>query len=151
MQIRSSPFLAQRRVHSGRLTAQSQFGQMAETLSLQEVIVRRTQAAAFVILVLFVLVLPAPRMLAQQFYGTITGTVTDPSGAVVPNAIVKVTNVDTNVFVVSKTNGAGVYVANNLVVGNYRVEAAASGFKKSVADKIVLQVGATPKVDLALA
>jgi len=90
-------------------------------------------------------------MVAQQFYGTITGTVTDPSGAVVSNATVKVTNVDTNVTVALKTNGAGVYVANSLVVGNYRVEAAASGFKKSVADKIVLQVGATPKVDLALA
>jgi len=90
-------------------------------------------------------------MLAQQFYGTITGTVTDPSGAVVPNAAVKVTNIDTNVTVASKTNGAGVYVANNLIVGTYRVEAQASNFKKSVVENIVLQVGATAKADLSLA
>ncbi|PYV46334.1 MAG: hypothetical protein DMG92_18315, partial [Acidobacteria bacterium] len=95
-------------------------------------------------------ILPVP-VFGQQFYGTITGTVTDPSGAVVPNANVKVTNIDTNVTVALRTNSAGVYVANNLIVGTYRVEAEASGFKKSVADKIVLQVGATPKVDLALA
>jgi Carboxypeptidase regulatory-like domain/TonB dependent receptor len=88
---------------------------------------------------------------AQQFYGAITGTVTDPSGAVVPSANVKVVNVNTNVMVALKTNSAGVYVASNLIVGTYRVEAEASGFKKSVVDNIVLQVGATPKVDLALA
>src|SRR5229473_2934849 len=149
--ITPTPFLAQRRVHSGRLTAQSQVGQIAETLSLQEVIVRRTQRAVFVVLVVIVLVLHTPRIAAQQFYGTITGTVTDPSGAVVPNATVKVTNVATNVTIDLKTDGVGVYVANDLVVGTYRVEAQASGFKKSVVDKIGLQVGATPKVDLALA
>jgi hypothetical protein len=87
----------------------------------------------------------------QQFYGTITGIVTDPSGAVVPNANVRVTNVNTDVTVALKTNNAGVYVANNLIVGTYRVEAEASGFKKSVVDHVALQVGATPKVDLALA
>jgi hypothetical protein len=41
---------------------------------------------------------------------------------------VGVTNVDTNVAVVAKTNGAGVYVANNLIVGTYRVEAETPGF-----------------------
>jgi len=90
-------------------------------------------------------------MLAQQFYGTIPAIVTDPSGALVPNATVKVTNVDTNVTAALKTNGAGVYVASTLAVGTYRVEAEALGFRKSVADRIVVQVGASPKVDLALA
>jgi len=89
--------------------------------------------------------------MAQQFYGTITGTVSDPSGAVVPNATIKVINVDTNVTVVLKTNAAGVYVANNLIVGTYRVEAEAVGFKRAIASRIPLEVGATPKLDLELA
>src|SRR5206468_10946111 len=63
----------------------------------------------------------------------------------------KVTNVDTNVTSTLKTNRAGVYVASSLIVGTYRVEAGAAGFKKAVADKITLEVGATPKVDLSLA
>ncbi|PYV69271.1 MAG: hypothetical protein DMG97_22295, partial [Acidobacteria bacterium] len=100
---------------------------------------------------LFFVLVCAPNLGAQQFYGTITGTVTDPSGAVVPNATVKVTNVDTNVTSTLKTNRAGVYVASSLIVGTYRVEAEAAGFKKAVADRITLEVGATPKVDLSLA
>jgi hypothetical protein len=100
--------------------------------------------------ILFVLVC-ALNVAAQQFYGTITGTVTDPSGAVLPNATIKVTNVDTGVTTTLKTNGAGVYVASSLIVGTYRVEAEAAGFKRTVAEKIILEVGATPKVDLALA
>lgn len=91
------------------------------------------------------------RAAAQQFYGTITGTVTDPTGAVVPNANVKVTNTNTNVTAALKTNDAGVYVANSLVVGTYRVDVEVAGFKKAVAEGITLDVGATPKVDLALA
>jgi len=100
--------------------------------------------------VIFVLVC-AHNVAAQQFYGTITGTVTDPSGAVLPNATIKVTNVDTGVATTLKTNGAGVYVASSLIVGTYRVEVEVAGFKRTVAEKIILEVGATPKVDLALA
>jgi len=101
------------------------------------------------LLALFV-ALPLAAM-AQQFYGAITGTVTDPSGAVVPNATVKVTKVDTSVTIALKTNGAGVYVASNLIVGTYRVVAEAAGFKTAVVDRIAVEVGATQKVDLALA
>ncbi len=88
-------------------------------------------AALVVGILVFVGCVSSRHVCAQQFYGTITGTVTDPTGAVVANASVKVTNVDTNVTVALKTNNAGVYVANNLTVGNYRVEGEASGFKKS--------------------
>ncbi len=112
---------------------------------------RRARIVAVVIGSLFFVLVCALNAAAQQFYGTITGTVTDPSGAVVPNASVKVTNVDTNVTSTLKTNRAGVYVANSLIVGTYRVEAEAAGFKKAVADRITLEVGATPKVDLSLA
>src|SRR5262245_21984788 len=112
-------------------------------------LVRFAIALTSIVLCLAVLCLtPAS---AQQFYGTITGTVTDPSGAVVPNADVRVTNIATNVTAGLTSNGVGVYTADDLIVGTYRVEAEAPGFKKSVVDNIVLQVGATPKVNLALA
>ena len=112
---------------------------------------KRARIVAVVIGSVFFVLVCAPNLGAQQFYGTITGTVTDPSGAVVPNATIKVTNVDTNVTSTLKTNRAGVYVASSLIVGTYRVEAEAAGFKKAVADRITLEVGATPKVDLSLA
>jgi len=108
-------------------------------------------AAIFAAVLLFLVTLCSLPVCAQQFYGSITGIVTDPTGAVVPNASVKVINVDTNVTTALKTNSAGVYVANNLIVGTYRVEVQASGFKKSVVDNILLQVGATAKADLAMA
>ena len=112
---------------------------------------RRARIVAVVIGSLLFVLVCALNVAAQQFYGTITGTITDPSRAMVPNATVKVTNVDTNVTTTLKTNGAGVYVASSLIVGTYRVEAEAAGFKKAVADRITLEVGATPKVDLSLA
>jgi hypothetical protein len=113
--------------------------------------VTRARFVEVVMSALFFVLICALSLEAQQFYGTITGTVTDPSGAVVPNATVKVTNVDTNVTTTLTTNRAGVYVANSLIVGTYRVEAEAAGFKKAVADRVTLEVGATPKVDLSLA
>jgi hypothetical protein len=89
-------------------------------------------------------------MTGQAVYGTISGTVTDSSGAVVPAAVVKVTNVNTGVTGTFTTNHVGIYSANNLIPGVYKVEAQAKGFKTAVADKILLEVNANPKVDLAL-
>ncbi len=92
---------------------------------------------------------PSP-VTAQAVYGTISGTVTDSSGAVVPGARVRVTNVNTSVTVMLTTNAVGIYSANSLIPGVYKVEAEAKGFKTAVADKIQLEVNANPKVDLAL-
>src|SRR5215475_4458886 len=100
------------------------------------------------VVALLMAIVPIP-MTAQQFYGSVTGTISDATGAVVPNANVRVTNVDTSVTVVSRTNSAGVYLATNLIHGKYRVEAEASGFKRAVANNIVLAVGATRKVDVS--
>lgn len=92
-----------------------------------------------------------PRKLpAQGLFGTISGVVTDPSGAVVSGATVEVTNTGTNVTVTRTTNGAGVYSASSLNPGTYRVQAKMKGFKTAVADNIPLEVNAAPKVDLTL-
>ncbi len=62
--------------------------------------------------VLSILVLYSPNILAQGLFGTISGGVSDSSGAVVPGATVRVINVSTNVVTTLTTNGAGVYQPN---------------------------------------
>jgi len=81
---------------------------------------------------------------------TILGTVTDPSGAAVPNVSVIITNTDTSVARRMITNSVGQYVAPDLHIGHYMVRAEASGFKATEAKDIVLTVGLTQRVDLQL-
>lgn len=87
---------------------------------------------------------------AQGVFGTISGLVTDSTGAVVPGAMVLVKNVNTNVQTSLKTNSAGAYTATSLNPGVYDVTAKAAGFRISAASGIQLQVGANVKVDLTL-
>src|SRR5258708_30045271 len=115
-----------------------------------EGMVRIHVASAVVLFCLSMGLLCPSRLMAQGLFGTISGTVTDSSGAVVVGATVKVTNIDTNVTVALKTNSAGVYNATNLNPGMYKVEAEAKGFETGVADKVLLEVNANPRVDLAL-
>src|SRR4051812_9910715 len=67
-----------------------------------------------------VVVLFAANGLAQE--ATIVGTVTDPSGAAVPNAKVTVTNLDTNISKDFTTNSAGQYTAVDIHIGRYNVK-----------------------------
>ena len=67
---------------------------------------------------------------AQETTGSIAGTVTDPSGAVVPNATVTITDTDKNVVVRTlTTGGSGEYSAPGLPIGHYSVSVEASGFQ----------------------
>jgi len=77
---------------------------------------------------------------AQGGYGSISGTVQDPTGAVVPNVTVSVTNVATNVSTRVMSSSDGRYVALQLPPGTYQIAADASGFKKWVAAGVVVQV-----------
>lgn len=80
-----------------------------------------------------------PAALAQGTnLGTIRGTVTDPNGAVVANAQVRVTDVETNISRDLTTDADGNYEAAALKSGNYRVAVTAAGFKTTVAE-VVLQ------------
>ena len=76
---------------------------------------------------LCLLVLPA---LAQEFRSTISGHVTDASGAAVPNAKVNAVNVDNNESTTATTDNAGAYAIPFLRLGNYKVTVAAAGFKQ---------------------
>ncbi len=64
-----------------------------------------------------------------QFSSSLQGTVTDPSGAVVPNATVTITQTDTNTKRTATTSGGGAYAFGSLAPGNYTVEVTAPGFQ----------------------
>ena len=73
--------------------------------------------------------------------GDIRGTVTDPSGAVLPGVTVTVTNIDTGGSKVLTTNNDGLYDTASILPGNYRVTFTKEGFQKLVYGPINLQVG----------
>jgi Carboxypeptidase regulatory-like domain len=82
--------------------------------------------------------------------GTLLGTVTDPSGAVMPNVGITITNTDTSQATHLTTNQGGEYLAADLPIGHYVVRAEASGFKASEQKNITLNVGARTRADLKL-
>src|SRR5215471_5402589 len=112
--------------------------------------VRTKISWVLVAIALSALLLFSSPMSAQGLFGSISGIVSDSSGAVVPDATVKVTNIDTNVSTTVKTNGAGVYSATSLNPGVYEGEAEARGFKTAIVNNITVEVNANPKVDLTL-
>lgn len=87
---------------------------------------------------------------AQTFYGSIVGTVTDNSGAVVPNATVTITNLGTNEKRTEKSNAAGEYSFVNLVPANYKVTVAAANFKGFEKTPVEVAVNTATRVDAAL-
>ena len=100
--------------------------------------------------VVFAALLCCLPFLAQAQQATIVGTVTDPSGAVVPNVAVSITNMDTNLNRVYPTNDAGQYVAPDLQIGHYDIKATAAGFKVAEQKSIVLTVGDRIRVDFQM-
>jgi hypothetical protein len=82
--------------------------------------------------------------------GTITGTLTDSTGAVVPNASVTITDTDTGVTRQATTSDAGVFTATFLQPGHYEVVMGGGGFSKVDRKNLVLTVGQTLTVDAAL-
>jgi hypothetical protein len=99
--------------------------------------------AKFAVLVVLALIfnhLPAAQ--AQSTRGTVTGTITDPSGAVIPNAEVTLANPATGVAVKLHTNSAGIYRFEAVLAGEYNVVASAEGFQKSESG-VSITVGAT--------
>jgi len=87
---------------------------------------------------------------AKAQEATIVGTVTDSTGAIIPNAAMTITNTDTGVVNHLTTNTAGDYVAADIHIGHYTVRAEAKGFKAADRTDIVLAVGDRIRVDFKL-
>jgi len=87
---------------------------------------------------------------AQVTGATLSGTATDPSGAVIPNAKIVIKNTSTGVVRNVQSNTAGLYTAPNLLPGPYSVTVSASGFSTQVRSGIVLTVGANQVLNVTL-
>jgi len=110
---------------------------------------RFCQCLTTVLLVVFALLSARPAY-PQAASGTITGTVFDPSGAVVPKAQVVVTSVERGMDYKTQTTNSGLFEVRFLPPGQYTAMAEAQGFKKMVKLGLVLVVGQTMRVDLNL-
>ena len=88
---------------------------------------------------------------AQEMNASLSGLITDSSGAVVPNAAVAITNTSTRVRAFqSRSNEAGVYNAPALPAGAYQLRVEAAGFKKAEINGIVLQIDQRARVNVSL-
>jgi len=88
--------------------------------------------------------------LAQTVFGTILGTVTDPSGAVMPNVVITVTNQGENISREVRSDAQGNYQAENMKAGLYTVSAMATGFKDAVLTDVRLEARQTVRADMKL-
>ena len=111
---------------------------------------REIATAAFVLLIAFG---TSFQLLYGQGRGLpqgITGVVTDPSGAVVPDAKVVAQNVATGVETSGTSTSAGFFSFPGLLNGTYRVTVSAAGFKTVVRENITVLSGQTPNLEIQL-
>src|SRR5712692_8253889 len=94
--------------------------------------------------------LAAPTVTAQTFRGTILGTVTDPSGAVVSGAKVTVRNVATGLERTTATSADGSYSVPELPIGSYTVTITQTGFRTSITSGVNVDVASERRVDAEL-
>src|SRR6266853_1435007 len=103
-------------------------------------------------LALLIFAMLAPRVVtAQAVYGSIFGTVTDSTGAVVPNATVTATDTTKGTSVSVQSDASGEYRVQHLIPDTYNVTAEATGFSKKTTENILVYADTAPKVDVALA
>src|SRR5438105_4747272 len=105
--------------------------------------------ASFVTFMLLAMCLQLPSA-AQVAGGTILGTVTDPSDAVIPRAHIAIRNVRTNEVVASETNKGGFFSVPNLLPGSYEVTASSPGFSQQTATDVTLTVGGQQLVNFKM-
>jgi hypothetical protein len=101
-------------------------------------------------LLLFAVFLLLPGAAWAQGAGTLTGAVTDPSGALIANATVSVVNTATGVKRNTVTTADGVFTASNLVPGTYTVVISSAGFKDYQQTGVTISVGTTSTLNVAL-
>ncbi|HLV88302.1 MAG TPA: TonB-dependent receptor [Candidatus Sulfotelmatobacter sp.] len=114
---------------------------------------RPSSFCCFLTLVLAVFVIAAgvlQPVWAQEVTASITGTVTDPSGAAVPGATVTATSVERGIAYTASTNDSGLYRLSQLPVGNYELKVEKSGFAVSSHPAFVLTVNQVARIDVTM-
>ena len=89
-------------------------------------------------------------LVGQTFRGTILGTVTDPSGAVVAGATIKIRNVATGLERTTVTSADGSYAVSELPIGSYSVTVTQTGFQTAVTNDVEVNVATERRVDAQL-
>jgi outer membrane receptor protein involved in Fe transport len=107
----------------------------------------RTACTAALFLALVSVHTPAS---AQAVYGSIAGTVVDPSGGLLPGVTVSVTNIQRKTVDAVVTNENGQYVKDRLLPGTYEVKVELSGFKQAVYPEIQVGVDSQTRLDVKL-
>src|SRR5216683_991414 len=111
---------------------------------------KKISAALLVSIILSLCLLWTNHAYAQGAAATLTGTVTDRSGAVIPKAEISAKNAATGVVRGGETNSAGLYTVPGLPPGNYAVSVTAAGFSTAVRTSITLTVGAQQVLDFTM-
>ena len=99
---------------------------------------------------LAVLLLVTSAALAQLTTADILGTVTDQTGASIPNATVTITNIGTNDQRTVQSNGSGDYTFTLLPIGHYSVSVKAGGFQESLTKDLAVEAGDRARADVHL-
>jgi hypothetical protein len=106
--------------------------------------------AKWLLSLLSCLVLSSAAAFGQSDRGTITGTVSDPAGAVVANAPIEARNVETGVLYQAESSSTGNYTLVQLPVGTYELSVTVPGFKKYIRQNIAVGVAQTVRIDATL-
>ncbi|HEX4580851.1 MAG TPA: carboxypeptidase regulatory-like domain-containing protein, partial [Acidobacteriaceae bacterium] len=111
--------------------------------------VQNTLLRALALIVITLLFCSGGRLaLAQAIYGSISGTVTDASGAAVPNATVTVTDIAKGTTKTVQSNSGGFYTVDQLIPDTYSVEATATNFTPAKANSVTVAADTTQTVNL---
>ena len=108
----------------------------------------RVTAVLAAIFLFFVLAFNPCRSSAQAVFGSIVGTVTDSSGAAVPNATITVTDVGKGTTQTVQSNASGNYTVSRLIPDTYTIKATAQGFSPAEADNVAISADTSPQVNL---
>src|SRR5215510_8018856 len=111
---------------------------------------RRSTASLIIPAVLLIVTSFSGAASAQAVYGSISGTVTDPSGAVVSGVTVTITSIERRTADKVTTNDSGLYIKERLLPGDYEVKIEAQGFKQKVVSSVRVDVDTQTKVDAVL-
>ena len=105
---------------------------------------------ASVLFLFLALALSPPPAAAQAVYGSVAGTVNDPSGAALPGVTVTITSVDRKSVDTVVSNETGQYVKDRLLPGKYQVSAELTGFKRAVFPDIQVNIDTQTRLDVQL-
>src|SRR3982075_2365679 len=112
--------------------------------------VRKFTRAVWIFVIVAISILSTGHVYAQVAGATLTGTVKDASGGIIPNAQVAIRDVATAVTRTVSTGGAGLYTAPNMLPGTYEIRVTASGFSTVVQKGVTLTVGAQQVLDFTM-